>query len=73
MKFDFAVFVKNNQSLLELVEWLHSNKQHHSKFECSTLSGFVVVLVYEGDYEVLKQASQYGALIIIPRQGGEVK
>jgi hypothetical protein len=58
---------------LELVEWLHSNSSHLKKFECSALEGFVVVIVYEGDYEVLKQASQYGSLIIIPRQGGEVK
>lgn len=74
MKFNFVVFVKNNQSLLEFVEWLHSNKQHYSKFECTTLSGFVVVLVYEGDYEALKQSSQYGTIVVIPRQnGGEAK
>jgi hypothetical protein len=54
MKFNFVVFVKNKQSLLELVEWLHSNRQHCAKFECSTLAGYVVVLVYEGDYEALK-------------------
>jgi hypothetical protein len=70
MKFDFAVFVKNNQSLLELVEWLHSNKQHHSKFECSTLSGFVVVLVYEGDYEALKHSCRCGTIVVISKANG---
>jgi hypothetical protein len=73
MRLNFVVFVRNNQLLLNLVEWLHSNKHHYSRFECSAFGGFVVVLVYEGDYEALRQASQYGTLVIIPRQGGETK
>jgi hypothetical protein len=74
MKFNFVVFVKNKQSLLELVEWLHSNRQHCAKFECSTLAGYVVVLVYEGDYEALKYASRLGSIVVIPKQnGGETK
>jgi hypothetical protein len=71
MKFNFAVFVRNNQSLLELVEWLHSNSAHLGRFECSTLKDFIVVLVHDGDYEALRQASQYGIIVVIPRNGGE--
>jgi hypothetical protein len=69
--FNFIVVVKNNQSLLDLVEWLHSNKHHYRKFECSTLQGFVVVLVYEGDYEALKQSCKHGTVVVIPKSGGE--
>jgi hypothetical protein len=71
MRFNFVVFCRNNQSLLELIEWLHSNKQHHSKFECSVLQGFVVVLVQEGDYEALKYAVMKGTIVVIPHKGGE--
>jgi hypothetical protein len=71
MKFNFVVFVKNKQALLELVEWLHSNRQHCAKFECSTLAGYVVVLVYEGDYEALKQSCKHGTVVVIPKSGGE--
>jgi erythromycin esterase-like protein len=72
--FNFIVVVKNNQSLLDLVEWLHSNKHRYRKFECSTLQGLVVVIVHGGDYEALKQSSQKGMVVVIPKQnGGETK
>jgi hypothetical protein len=70
MKFNFIVVTKNNTALLELVEWLHSNPQHFSKFECSTLNGFVVILVYDGDYEALKQACRKETVVVILK-GGE--
>jgi hypothetical protein len=71
--FNFIVVVKNNEALLDLVEWLHSNRQHCAKFECSTLAGYVVVLVYEGDYEALKYASMKGTIVVIPKQNGGEK
>jgi hypothetical protein len=74
MKFNFIVFCRNNRSLIELVEWLHSNSSHLEKYECSTLGGFVVVLVYEGDYEALKQSCMHGTVIVLPKlNGGETK
>ena len=69
MKFNFAVFVRNSQSLLELVEWLHSNSSHLKKFECSSLGGFIVVLIHEGDYEALKYAATKGTIIVVTNGG----
>jgi hypothetical protein len=70
VKFNFIVVVRNNQSLLNLVEWLHSNSHHFKKFECSTLGGFVVVLVYEGDYEALKHSCRCGTIVVISKANG---
>ena len=70
MKFNFVVFLRNNQSLLELVEWLHSNPSHLKRFECTTLSGFVVVIVFEGDCEAFKYASKLGSIVVVPKQNG---
>jgi hypothetical protein len=73
VKVDFIVVTKNSQDLLDLVEWLHCNPSHYRKFECSALTSFVVVLVYEGDYEALKYSSTKGTIVVIPHNGGEVR
>ena len=72
MKFNFVVFVRNNQSLLELVEWLHSNSAHLGRFECSTLGGFVVVIIQGGNYEALKYAVTKGTIVVVTN-GGDKK
>jgi hypothetical protein len=74
VKFNFIVFCHNNQPLLELIEWMHSNSSHMKRFECSTLGGFVVVLVCEGDYEALKKACMHGTVVVLSKpNGGEAK
>jgi len=72
LKFNFVVFCRNNETLLELVDWLHSNSSHLRRFECSTLGGFVVVIIQGGDYEALKHAATKGTIVVITN-GGEEK
>jgi hypothetical protein len=38
------------------------------KFECSTLGGFVVVLVYDGDYEALKYSATKGTIVVVTKE-----
>jgi hypothetical protein len=42
------------------------------RFECSTLGGFVVVIIQGGDYEALKHAATKGTIVVITN-GGEEK
>jgi hypothetical protein len=53
---------------LELVEWLHSNSSHLKKFECSALEGFVVVIVWDGDYEALKYSTTKGTIVVVTKE-----
>ena len=68
MKFNFVVFVRNNNPrLLHFVEYLHCNPQHLARFHCHPLNNFVVVFVYEGDDKVLLEAVRVG-IVLIPQQ-----
>jgi hypothetical protein len=64
VKCNFAVFVKNSSQLLSFIEYL-SNRYRFTVHPFNSI--VVVVLVYEGDDQALREAVKSG-IVIIPQQ-----